>query len=468
MKIGSFDPLKHGYHFANYFTSHLLFGITTHGLCGGMSMGAIDHWRNGIAAPNHFASDPFGNDFGGALVPAEGGRLQSAIYERQVHSLETSAVFTRWLFGPASMADGFNASVGPEFTEIRRRLDAGRPCIVGLWAAGQGDVLRGHQVLSYGYETSPMSLYVYDPNHPDVECQLIPVSPEQGVRVRLPGQDAESYRGWFAADVYNWNESPPWSPRYVDLVLTDGIRLNSPADVAAGQPLEVTATIQNRGQYPSRFKALYIYVRDPHGFNVDHVLHGAEPGVTVLQPGETHTMTRRADTFAANAPGGYRIGASYLSLTDRWCDFAVTDASRRFIDVVAHAPSARLVFDQWVSVAESAQQPVPTGISLAPGDQVGLTGQGSIWAGVWLTGPNGPEGWVDYITTNPRFPLNSTPDSRQFSLIARVQGEPWQYVGNGIPRRSYGGRGGPLELWINDDVHNNGSGAFECRVQVWR
>ena len=465
MKIDSFDPLKHGFHFSNSGFFNHVFGFTTRGLCGGMSMSALDYWRNGIAAPNHFASEQV-NDFGGATVPEEGGRLQSAILERQVHSLTTSAVATRWALGPASIADGYHASVGPEFTEIRKRIDAGRPCVVGLWALAQGDVL-GHQVLCYGYETSPMRLYVYDPNNPDLESSLLPLSPDSGVQVYCP-EPATQYRGWFAADVYNWDENPPWRPRYVDLAITDGVRLNGTPDVVAGAPVEVTVTVKNVGQYTSRFKSLYVYVRDPRGYNADQLLHGAEPGVTQLQPGEARTITRRNDAFAANAPGGYRIGASFLSLTDRWCDLAVTPGTQGFIDVVAHPAGARLIYDQTIAVSESANQPVNAGVTIAGGDQIALTGGGSIWAGVWLTGNNGPEGWPDYVTTNPHFPLHGTPDSCQFSLIARVGNEPWRYVGLGQTRHSYAGGGGPLQLWINDDVHNNGNGAFTCRVQVWR
>ncbi|PRY21030.1 hypothetical protein [Pseudosporangium ferrugineum] len=468
MKITSFDPRKHGYHFANRFVTHVAPGIVTRGLCGGMSMGALDHWRNGIAAPNHFATAEHGNDLGGAEVPAEGGRLQSAIYERQVHSLTTALVYNRWLFGPGSVADGHRASVGAEFTEIRRRIDAGRPCLVGLWSLGQNDVFGGHQVLCYGYETTPMKLYVYDPNHPDQECELRPFDvPDRGVEVCAPGI-SDGYRGWFAADVYNWDEQPPWTPRYVDLAITEGIRINGSTDVAAGGGLEVTATIKNMGQYPSRFKNLYVYVRDPKGFNADHLLHGAEPGVTMLQPGESHTIVRRSDTFAAGAPGNYRVGVSYLSLTDRWCDLSAVPGTRSFVDVAVHPPNAQLVHDRWVEVPESATEPVGAGVTIKPGDQIALTGRGAIWAGVWFTGNNGPEGWVDWITDNPRFPLHGRPDARQFSLIFRVGDEAWTYAGPEVPRRTYGGAGGDLQLWINDDVHNNGTGAFNCRVQVWR
>jgi hypothetical protein len=470
MKITSFDPRKHGYHFVNDFTSHPVpgLGFTTRGLCGGMSMGALDHWRNGIAAPNHFATPEHGNDLGGAAVPAEGGRLQSAIYERQVHSLTTALVYNRWLFGPGSIADGYRASVGGEFDEIRKRIDAGRPCVVGLWGHKQGDVLGGHQVLCYGYETTPQKLYVYDPNHPHRECEIRPLGLDQGVQVFTPDQPTNLYRGWFAADVYNWGEQPPWKPRYVDLAITDGIRINGSTDVTTGGRLEVTATVKNMGQYPSRFKQLFVYVRDPQGFNVDHLLHGAEPGVTVLQPGQSHTIVRRSDNFAASAHGLYRVGISYLSLTDRWCDLSTTTGTRPFIDVDVHPADAKLVHDQWVEVPESATQPVGAGVTLKTGDQVQITGQGSIWAGVWFTGNNGPDGWVDWITNNPRFPLHGTPDARQFSLISRVGDEPWTYVGTGTPRQTYDKAGGDLQLWINDDVHNNGTGAFNCRVQVWR
>ena len=52
MKIDSFDPLKHGFHFCNSGFFNHVFGLTTRGLCGGMSMSALDYWPNGIATPN--------------------------------------------------------------------------------------------------------------------------------------------------------------------------------------------------------------------------------------------------------------------------------------------------------------------------------------------------------------------------------------------------------------------------------
>ena len=120
--------------------------------------------------------------------------------------------------------------------------------------------------------------------------------------------------------------------------------------------------------------------------------------------------------------------------------------------------AARLVRRKTVEVPESALAPVPTGITLKRGQRANIACSGKIWAGVWLTGDNGPEGWSN-TSAGSDYPL---PGAQVYSAIGRLKDRSF-YVGQGT---EIGGRGA-LSLWINDNVHNNGSGAFQCTIKVY-
>lgn len=120
--------------------------------------------------------------------------------------------------------------------------------------------------------------------------------------------------------------------------------------------------------------------------------------------------------------------------------------------------------------ADGGKNGVDSGIDIGQGDFVSLQGSGSIWAGVFFTGENGPEGW-DKIENNADFPL---PGTRPFGLLYKIveKGQtaslvPWQVLGTGD---SFDWAGGNARLWftINDDVPDNGSGQFDISVKVRR
>ena len=155
-----FIPDRDGFHFDNSFGNQILpgtpFTFTTYGLCGGMAMAALDHWRSGVPVPTH-VEDQFKPvvrpDLG--LVPAVGTQLRAYIYGRLLDSLLTKAMFTRWItfpwIGPQQFHDW---AVGSEFDLVRGIIDSGQPAMLGLWTMG-GSPATGHQVLAYGYDEGP-------------------------------------------------------------------------------------------------------------------------------------------------------------------------------------------------------------------------------------------------------------------------------------------------------------------------
>jgi hypothetical protein len=114
-----------------------------------------------------------------------------------------------------------------------------------------------------------------------------------------------------------------------------------------------------------------------------------------------------------------------------------------------------------VQVAEG-DSTVDTHMQVQRGDTLIFHAWGSIWAGVWFTGTNGPRGW-NWIDHDPKFPLKS---SHPFCLFGRLDNGPF-YIGDDM-RLDETADQGTLLLEINDDVHGNGSGAFHCLVQQYR
>jgi hypothetical protein len=105
---------------------------------------------------------------------------------------------------------------------------------------------------------------------------------------------------------------------------------------------------------------------------------------------------------------------------------------------------------------------VDTHIQVRQGDTLMFNAWGQIWAGVWLTGTNGPRGWNN-IDLDPKFPL---PGTHPFCLLGKLD-TGYFYVGD-YARIDQTADQGALYMRINDDVPGNGSGAFTCVVQVYR
>ncbi|MDF0675554.1 MAG: hypothetical protein P0120_14625 [Nitrospira sp.] len=386
-----------------------------------------------------------------------------------MNSLLTSLMFTRWVvfpwFGPN---DFHNWAINSEFEIVRRQIMMGRPAMLGLWSMAGGPTA-GHQVLCYGFETNPKKLYIYDPNRPDEECELVPVSPAVGVQAITTDSQTtyKTYRGYFFTDVYNWGERPPYAPPYLDLVVTQGIDLQPSGNTNVGGPLDMSVVVRNIGEYPAEFQQLYVWVRGPQGQNLDNLLGAGEPGLTRLDPGQQRLITRRAPSFG-NVVGSYTIGVSYLSTQNEWINIPSGNMGAVAQRTITLWTQKTLIENRMVSVPESSAG-VATGVTLQPGDEFELSGSGTVWAGVWFTGVNGPEGWMDRIESNPASPYINQPDAHPFSLVGRFGTEPFFYVGTGLSRRAYPHQNAlPLILRTNDNAPGNGSGSFQCRIQVWR
>ena len=106
---------------------------------------------------------------------------------------------------------------------------------------------------------------------------------------------------------------------------------------------------------------------------------------------------------------------------------------------------------------------VDSGMDLGPNEFLAITGTGTINAGVFLGGDNGPEGW-NSIENNPSFPLTGT---RPFSLLGSLDSQLF-YIGKGTATTERFLSTKRLFLRTNDDVPGNGTGAFNAFIQVWK
>ncbi|MET0419835.1 MAG: hypothetical protein ABW022_27775 [Actinoplanes sp.] len=81
-----------------------------------------------------------------------------------------------------------------------------------------------------------------------------------------------------------------------------------------------------------------------------------------------------------------------------------------------------------------------------------------IWAGRWFIGENGPDGLAN--TSAPQsYPL---PGASEYSLIARIGNNPYQYVGTQVRRftNTMPGYVQRVRFRVNDDAPGNGTGMF--------
>ncbi|MEV4660565.1 hypothetical protein AB0J85_01320 [Micromonospora echinofusca] len=142
---------------------------------------------------------------------------------------------------------------------------------------------------------------------------------------------------------------------------------------------------------------------------------------------------------------------------------AVAVAGSALVGVTpAQAAATSTIVCEETKQVEEASYDVNSGCWLQDGDRVQISAYGLIWAGVWLTGQNGPQGWTN-MAGDSKFPMSN---ARAFSLLAKTNGN-YRYAGTGTTFTYYG-TGSALYLRINDDAPGNGSGAFTADVTVTR
>lgn len=225
-----FNPAVHGFHFANRFKSHG--PIQTGGLCGGMCLAAFNFFRYGMKIPPHKDADiDFDVNYDLSVNTSGTDALTDYIFQSQL------ATFTN-----ISMVS-FSGTIDPvytnEFNKTKAKLENKQYVILGLKGQPGHD---GHQVLCYGYDVNGLKLFVYDPNHPDVETYITPTPDFASIILHYPDGSAEGaidkdYKDIFVAqELYKNKLSNRTTYDMVDNVLRDLNYAVKPPSVPAPHP----------------------------------------------------------------------------------------------------------------------------------------------------------------------------------------------------------------------------------------
>ena len=211
--VTGFVPSRHGFHFANAFPSvpditipiplgRVELGDASNGLCGGMVFCALDYFLAKRPIP-------------AMRTPPTTGELFDTIVRRLLNSFNLPLGIVNYIvmMNP-DYPDGETRSGGlftqhgrawrtirVEWPVIKAMLDAGTPCPLGLVRIKSKDLSQlghNHQVLATGYDVNDdlLSLFIYDPNHPDrddVTLSLSLAAPEEPTSITYSPGDQPVY-----------------------------------------------------------------------------------------------------------------------------------------------------------------------------------------------------------------------------------------------------------------------------------
>lgn len=175
MAVTGFTPGEHGFKFANNFVDEFIdlpggkHAFTTRGRCGGMAFLALDHWHHKRPIP------------GGTALPGDDTPLAKLIQKRLFESfLKNGLRYVEFALMPLHPKWGVfkgaaKVTRNKEFPKVKKSIDAGTPCAIGLCQAESLKTLGGdHQVVCYGYEEGPetSALLIWDNNYPGREQRV--------------------------------------------------------------------------------------------------------------------------------------------------------------------------------------------------------------------------------------------------------------------------------------------------------
>jgi hypothetical protein len=199
-----------------------------------------------------------------------------------------------------------------------------------------------------------------------------------------------------------------------------------------------------------------------------HTAYAAKPVCLALAAalGATVLAAGAGDTPAATAAGAHAAVGKARTAPSTIPD--VRRASRRSASRRASGratkPRARSSSDPRLCPIDDLSVPegAASGVAsewLSYGETLHVEPYGDhIWAGVWFTGTNGPDGWRG-TSASGSYPLPGAP---RYGLIARLGNNAYEFVGSGA-RSFTNNKPGYLQrvrFRVNDDAPGNGNGAF--------
>lgn len=153
-----FDPMKHGWHFPANMIAGAMGVKRMDGLCGGMSLSAVNYFRYGMSIPAVNTHDlKKTNPVSDFILYS-----QFAVFENpNIIKQKAALVF------PDTEENHYRSSVDEEFPKIKKALD--EDCFVMLGLRSKENFKACHQTLVYGYDDKNHALYMYDSENPNEE-----------------------------------------------------------------------------------------------------------------------------------------------------------------------------------------------------------------------------------------------------------------------------------------------------------
>lgn len=258
-----------------------------------------------------------------------------------------------------------------------------------------------------------------------------------------------------AGNTQNWNPDHPTEDRSLEIIYPEYTTLQRPViltqldKVRYDQPLE----LKYQHTKPISHVAVIRCGSVTHTNNFDQRYIVLE---TDVKPDSL--KVKIPDNPAYMPPGNYMLTI---------VDVNNVPSVAEIITLVPETYGYQLVKDKKIRVRPT-QNAIDTDIEIRDKDEIELSGSGSFWNGNLFAGSNGPEGVSD-IANGDSFPYHGKSDAHKYSLIGKFGGNgSFFYIGKRLNRHRYAGSTRTIRLMINDDVRDDGNGAFYCRIKIWR
>jgi hypothetical protein len=167
-----FDPVKNGWHFPENSIAGAMGVKRSNGLCGGMSLAAVNYFRYGMNIPAINSSDLKNapNRTGTVQINSHTHPVLDFILYSQFAVFESLNIINQKAVLPFPNTPECHHlnSIDNEFPKIKKAIDNG--CFVKLGLRSLKEDYQGyHQTLVYGYDDKNYTLYMYDSNNPNEE-----------------------------------------------------------------------------------------------------------------------------------------------------------------------------------------------------------------------------------------------------------------------------------------------------------
>ena len=167
-----FDPVKNGWQVPVNIVADAMGVKRSNGLCGGMSLAAVNYFRYGMNIPAINSSDLKNNSNKTGFVQKNNAThpvLDFILYS-QFAVFENPDIIKQKAVLPFSNTPECHHlnSIDTEFPKIKKAIDNGCFVMLGLRSLKE-DYQGYHQTLVYGYDDKNYTLFMYDSNNPNEE-----------------------------------------------------------------------------------------------------------------------------------------------------------------------------------------------------------------------------------------------------------------------------------------------------------